>query len=116
MKNQKFAIRLQFALKGIRHAIRTEASFRTQVIFAIGVIGFLGFARPEPVWWALILICIGGVLTAELFNTALETIIDHLHPSEHPLIGVAKDCAAGAVLFTSLTSVLVFIAMCIATF
>ena len=50
------------------------------------------------------------VLAAELFNTALEHLIDHLHPALHPSIKIAKDCAAGSVLLLSLSAVAVFIA------
>ena len=42
------------------------------------------------------------VIAAELFNTAFEVLIDHLHPEEHPLIGRAKDVSAAAVLVTAL--------------
>ena len=38
---------------------------------------------------------------AELFNTALETLADHLHPERHPVVGAAKDIAAAAVLVAS---------------
>ncbi|SIT47844.1 Diacylglycerol kinase (fragment) [Paraburkholderia piptadeniae] len=48
--------------------------------------------------WALCLAMAMLVLAAELFNTALERLADHLYPEHHPAIGVAKDCAAGAVL------------------
>ena len=42
-----------------------------------------------------------------LFNTALESLIDHLHPEMHPAIKIAKDCAAGAVLLLSGGAVIV---------
>ena len=42
---------------------------------------------------------------AELANTALETLADHLHPDHHPEIGVAKDVAAGAVLVATLLTI-----------
>jgi diacylglycerol kinase (ATP) len=47
------------------------------------------------------------VLVAELFNTALESLIDHLHPEIHPAIKIAKDSAAGAVLLLSAGAVIV---------
>ena len=39
---------------------------------------------------------------AEMFNTALEHLVDHLHPEIHPRIGVVKDCAAAGVLMQGL--------------
>ncbi len=47
---------------------------------------------------------------AELFNAALETLADHLHPEEHPEIGAAKDIAAGSVLVAALIALLVAVA------
>ena len=50
---------------------------------------------------------VGLVLVTELVNSALETLIDHIHPDQHPEIGAAKDIAAGAVLVSSLVSLAV---------
>jgi undecaprenol kinase len=108
LKNQSFFTRFGFAINGIKSAIRSEASFRTQLSIAITVVFVLGILRANPLWWALILLCIGVVLTAEMFNTALEQLIDHIHPERHTAIGLAKDCAAGAVLISSLASVVIF--------
>lgn len=109
MKNQAFSNRFKFALNGISHAFKSERSFRFQSIAAIAAVCFLAFLKASPAWWALFSIIIGAVLGAELFNTALECLMDHLHPEQHPAIKLAKDCAAGAVLIFSLISISVFI-------
>ena len=51
------------------------------------------------------------VLAAELFNTAIERLADHLHPQLHPEIRIVKDCAAAAVLCVSLGAIGVAIAL-----
>lgn len=109
MKNQSFRRRAGFAIQGVLWAWRGEASFRQQAVIALGVLLILLWCRPAMVWWALLLMNCGLVLAAELFNTALEHALDHLHPERHPAIEVAKDCAAGAVLLLSLTGLCVFI-------
>ena len=109
MKNQSFRRRAGFAIQGILCAWRGEASFRQQTVVALGVLLILLWRRPAMVWWALLLMNCGLVLAAELFNTALEQALDHLHPERHAAIEVAKDCAAGAVLLLSLTGLCVFI-------
>ncbi|MBU1690727.1 MAG: diacylglycerol kinase [Gammaproteobacteria bacterium] len=101
MKNQKFINRLGFAWAGIRAAWKNEHSFRVQTGFAIVLLIALLLLRPPPIWWTLCFIMAVLVLAAELFNTALESLIDHLHPEIHPAIKTAKDCAAGAVLLLS---------------
>ncbi|RYZ56748.1 MAG: diacylglycerol kinase [Proteobacteria bacterium] len=108
MKNQSFFTRFGFAANGIKTAVKNEASFRTQLIIAILVLLVLGILGAKPLWWALVMLCIAAVLTAEMFNTALEQLIDHLHPERHTAIGIVKDCAAGAVLISSLSSVVIF--------
>lgn len=110
MKNQSFPKRLSYSLQGIGSAWKREASFRTQSTMALGVLGLLLWLRPPAVWWALLMMSCGLVLAAELINTALEHALDHLHPDLHPAIKVSKDCAAGAVLMFSLTSVGTFLA------
>jgi diacylglycerol kinase (ATP) len=51
------------------------------------------------------------VLAAELLNTAVEHLADHLHPELHPHIKAVKDCAAAAVLIASLGALAVAIAL-----
>ena len=116
MKNQAFHKRLGFAGNGIRSAWKTENSFRMQSMAALAVLAVLAWRQPPMMWWAFLLINCGLVLAAELFNTALENVVDHLHPETHPAIGLAKDCAAGAVLILSLTAVCVFAAFVADTF
>ncbi|NDP61454.1 diacylglycerol kinase [Polaromonas sp.] len=115
MKNQSFRQRAGFAVQGIASAWRGEASFRQQAALAAGVLLILLWRRPALVWWALLLMNCGLVLAAELFNTALENALDHLHPEQHAAIRIAKDCAAGAVLVLSLTGLGVFMAFLAST-
>lgn len=104
MKNQTVIRRLGFALAGIRSAWRTEHSFKTQVAAAIAVLVVLFWLQPAPLWWAVAALTIAFVLAAELFNTAVEGLVDHLHPERHPAIKTVKDCAAGAVLVASIAA------------
>jgi undecaprenol kinase len=101
MKNRPFHERLRFALAGLVAAWRRENSFRTQVMLAaLAVIG-LALLRPPLVWWAIVAVTIGLVLSIELMNSAFEALVDHLHPDRHPEIRVTKDMAAGSVLIAS---------------
>jgi len=106
MKGLPFTRRLGFALHGLRLALRRERSFRTHLAAATAVLGLLLATRPAPLWWAILGLAVGLVLVAELLNSALETLLDHLHPRPHPAIGAAKDLAAGAVLVASAVAML----------
>jgi undecaprenol kinase len=102
MKNRAFHHRLGFAVAGILHALRAENSFRVHVLAACAVLIALIVLRPQPLWWGIIIVTVTLVLGAELINTALEQLVDHLHPEQHPRIKLVKDCAAGAVLVFSI--------------
>jgi diacylglycerol kinase (ATP) len=104
MKNLPFARRLGFALAGIRTAWRTEASLKFHVAAAIAVLLVLLWVRPSPLWWAVAAVVVATVVAAELLNTAIEHLADALHPEHHPAIKAVKDCAAGAVLVTSIAA------------
>ena len=57
--------------------------------------------------WIAVSLSIGIVLGAEGFNTALESLADAVHPEQHPLVGRAKDAAAGAVLLAAIAAIVV---------
>ena len=107
MKGQPFYKRLGFAINGLSLAFFREHSFRHHVLSSIGVLIALIVTRPSPIWWAIIAITVGLVLVAELINTAIETLADHIHPERHLEIQAVKDIAAAAVLISSITAILV---------
>ncbi|MFP5345113.1 MAG: diacylglycerol kinase [Gammaproteobacteria bacterium] len=111
MKNQALHKRLGFAWRGLQQAWRSERSLRAQLWFAVAALIALIALRPALVWWALAGMMIALVLAAELINTALEHLVDHLHPERHPRIRLVKDCAAAAVLLLSFAAVWVGVLM-----
>jgi undecaprenol kinase len=116
MKNRRFVARLGFASAGIRFVFAREKSFRAQCALAAAA-GLAAFAlRPGLVWAALLVLSIALVLALELVNSALEYLLDRLHPAVSPEIGAAKDAAAGAVLVASLAAAAVGALMLLAVF
>ncbi len=101
--------RLGFALSGIRQAWKMEKSFRFQTLAALFLFLFCVFARPSLFWCAIFSAMAAVVLSLELVNTAFEAVLDKLHPEQDDSVGFAKDCLAGAVLVSSLISVLIFV-------
>jgi diacylglycerol kinase (ATP) len=98
MKGRPFRERLRFALSGLREAWRSELSLRTEVVIAVLGLGVMIVLRPALIWWALGGAMVALVLAAELANSALEHLADHLHPERHPKVAIVKDMAAAAVL------------------
>ena len=108
MKGGGLHRRFGFAFAGLREAFARELTFRIQLAAAAGAIATALALSVPLVWIALVVIMIGLVLAAELFNTALEQALDGLHPAQAPFVRIAKDCAAAAVLVLSAASVVVF--------
>jgi undecaprenol kinase len=107
VKNQPFRERLTFAWAGVRFALANERSLRAQVWIAALLLLGLAALRPPALWWALCVLSAALVLTAELINTALERLIDRVHPERHEDIRIVKDCAAAAVLCASVAAAVV---------
>lgn len=116
MKNRRFGARLGFAVAGLRLVFAREKSFRVQCALALAA-GLAGLAlRPGPLWWALLALAVASVLALELINSALEYLLDHLHPDLAREIGAAKDAAAAAVLVASLAAAAIGGMMVLAAF
>lgn len=107
MKGHGFLARLGYAATGLRHAWRMEKSLRAHALAAAGVAAVLLWCGSPPVWWALMALSIGLVVTCELLNTAIETLADRLHPQRDEAIRITKDVAAGAVLAASVMALFV---------
>lgn len=114
MKNRSLLARIGFAVAGWRAAWTRERSFRTQVGFAGFALLALLMLRPSPIWWAIVAVTCALVLALELINSALEGLIDLLHPAIHPEIKVIKDMLAGAVLAISCAALVVALALAVA--
>ncbi len=110
MKNHNFLRRFGYALTGLKISWQSERSFRTHVVGAVFVLIVLLATRPEALWWAILFLVSGSVIALEAINTAVEKLIDHVHPDQHAIIGIVKDTLAGAVLVMSATALLVFAA------
>ncbi len=103
MNSDKFSWRarargFKYAWAGIVALVRGEHNARIHCVAAVAVIAaglWLGLDRWE---WVAVSLCIGGVLMAEGFNSAVEALCDKVCTERDPLIKRAKDIAAGAVL------------------
>ena len=95
------------AWRGILYTVKTQGHFRFHLLAAALVL-FAGLGVGLERWeWVALFLTIGCVLVAEAFNTAVELAVDLAEPHIHPIAGLAKDVAAGAVLITAIMSVAV---------
>jgi diacylglycerol kinase len=97
----------RFALAGCGHVLRTQTNARIHAAVTIAVVGVAVWLEVGRIEWALLILTIGLVWVAEFMNTALEAVVDLASPQWHPLAKTAKDVAAGAVLLSAITAVIV---------
>lgn len=93
------------AFHGLGLALR-DPSFRTQCVLALLATAAAVVLRLDRTEWLAVVICIGLVLTAEIFNTAVEKICNLITDEYDERIRVIKDLAAGGVLAASLTALI----------
>lgn len=88
----------KYALRGIWLAFRYETNMALHLAGAIAVVLVNYALQVSRTDWIITLMLIGVVWMAEIFNTAIEKLGDRVTKEHDPLIALAKDLAAGAVL------------------
>lgn len=91
-----------YAFAGLRLMLTEQHNARIHLVVTVALLALsaaLGLSRFE---WCWIVAAIAMVWATEAMNTALEALADALAPDPHPLVGRAKDAAAGAVLVAAL--------------
>ncbi|MEJ2485307.1 MAG: diacylglycerol kinase family protein [Anaerolineales bacterium] len=97
----------KYAFNGWWYVIRTQRNAWIHALASVAVIGISIWLKLERLEWALIIVAIAFVWTAEFFNTALEVIVDLATHDTHPLAKVGKDVGAAAVLIASITAAII---------
>ena len=96
-----------FAWAGILALLKTQHNMRIHLAAAVAVAGCGVWAGLSPTEWCVIVLAIMAVWTAEACNTAIEFLADSVSTDYHPLIGKAKDVAAGAVLIAAVGAIVI---------
>jgi diacylglycerol kinase len=95
------------AFRGIKLGVRGHSSFSVHFFFAAMVVAAAAVLQCEPLEWCILIGCIGLVLVAELFNSAVETMFRGLDETTKSQSWPALDIAAGAVLLASITAAVI---------
>ncbi len=97
-------ISFRVAAQGAVYTLRTQTNAWIELA-ALAVVIVIGvWLRITPVEWAILSLVIGLVLALEAVNTAIEAVVDLVSPDYHPLARIAKDAAAGALIFAVASS------------
>jgi diacylglycerol kinase len=99
---------LRYAFSGWWHVIRTQRNAWIHAVVSLLVLTVCTWLRLPARDWALIILAIAMVWTAEFVNTAIEAVVDlAANHQRHNLARVSKDVGAAAVLIASLASILI---------
>jgi diacylglycerol kinase len=104
----RFVKSFSFAFRGLKMAFnKGEVNIKIHAITAIAAIIISYLLSISLSEWIAIIACIGVVIAAELFNTAIEKLVDIVSPEWNSKAGTVKDIAAGAVLVLSCMAALI---------
>jgi diacylglycerol kinase len=95
------------AFRGWWYVLKTQQNAWIHSLFASGVVLVGLWVGLKPIDWAVIVLTIAMVFTAEFINTAIEAVVDLASPVHHPLAKVGKDVGAGAVLVAALAGIVI---------
>ncbi|SRR5258708_30707530 len=103
----RFIAGFGYAFRGLWYALRTQRNARFHLVAAIIVTVAGVLLHLSGLEFALLYVAIASVFVAEMFNTVFEICVDLAKPEYHPLAGVAKDVAAGAVLLSAILAIVI---------
>ena len=111
MKSNSLISSFGYAIEGIKKAFKAERNLKVHTLAMVLVV-VLGFILKLAVWeWVTCIILFALVIGAELFNTAIEEVVNLLSPEIRVHAKYAKDIAAGAVLVFAASSAVVGVIM-----
>lgn len=106
-KTPSFWRSLGQAQRGFRYSLKTQKHLQFHIFAASVVLIAAWWCRLNRTELVLLILTIGSVIVAEVMNTAVELVVDLAEPNFHPIAGMAKDVAAGAVLVSAILSVVI---------
>ena len=102
---------LGYSLNGLRAAWVHEEAFRLEAVVALCLIPTVFLFGDSPLENLILSLSLLALIVAELFNSAIEGLCDHVNPTHHVLIGRIKDYCAAAVFLAILIVITLWIAI-----
>ena len=109
IKNEpkKIVNSFKYAISGIITGFKEERNMKIHIL-AVVIVVILGIVlKISKTEWIICLILFGAVISAELFNTAIETVVDMISPEKNEKAKLAKDISAAAVLTLAIGAIVI---------
>lgn len=107
MGSRSFWQSLRYAIEGVSYCIRTQKNMKIHLVIAAAALILAGILEISALEFAMIVISISMVFICEIINTAVEKAVDTATSDYHPIAKIAKDVAAGAVLISVISSIII---------
>ena len=107
VKSKKILNSFKYAIQGILTSFKTERNMKIHICIMILVIIVGILFKINKYEWIICVICFAIVIGGELFNTAIETVVDMVMPYKNEKAKLAKDVSAGAVLVLAMGAAIV---------
>ncbi|MBD3426295.1 MAG: phosphatase PAP2 family protein [Candidatus Omnitrophica bacterium] len=100
----KFLLSVNAALEGVVHTLQSERNMRIHFAIAFLVLIAGIYLNLSPEQFMILCFAVTFVLVAEMFNTAIEHLTDHVSDEFHPTVKIIKDVSAGAVFVSAVNA------------
>lgn len=104
---RSWARKFRDAFRGVKEGVHGQSSFFVHFFIAAAVVVAGVVLRVDLVEWCVLLLCIAGVLTAEMFNSTLESMAKAITGESDPHLGNSLDIGSAAVLVASIGAAVV---------
>ena len=98
---RSWACKFRDAFRGVNEGVRGQSSFFAHAFIAVAVVAAGAVLGVDLTEWCLLVLCIAAVLTAEMFNSALESMAKAITGQSDPHLGNSLDIGSAAVLLAS---------------
>ena len=102
IKSKKLMNSFKYAIQGILSSFKNERNMKIHVFIMILVVSAGIILKINKYEWIVCILCFAIVIGGELFNTAIETVVDMVMPYKNEKAKLAKDVSAGAVLILAM--------------
>ena len=96
-KSKGFFQSVYFALVGSVYGFKTEKNFLTYMGSCTRWVIIQCLCQVTMLQRVAFIVCLGGVFSSEMINTAIEHIMDLYTPELHPEVKIIKDLGAAGV-------------------
>ena len=107
VKSKKLINSFKYAIQGIFSSFKNERNMKIHIFIMFLVIISGIILKINKYEWIICILCFAIVISGELFNTAIETVVDMVMPYKNDKAKIAKDISAGAVLTLAIGAAIV---------